>query len=311
MKNQYLMIVGGLAAVLLVANLATCEGEGEVNQLGETTIMLASFDADKARKIQIDKGQVKVEVTKAGDRWTLGTGHTADQRKAADLLKDMAQLSAEIRPAKADQLDRYGLDEKAEKTVIKVFGEGDAALGEVTLGKKGPDWGTAFTKRPDHAEVLLLNEGPVGRAAGAELKLSGWIDSTITRFKLDKTDSLKVSGTTSAAFSRPAVPGEGDAGPSLGDWTPAAAGPFNKEKLSSLLNRLDGLYLKAPVADAKGEAKLTFEVSGGEPRKIELLSGPTEGDDRWVRIDGLGYLVSKSSFDNIETALTESLTPGE
>ena len=100
MKNQYLMIVGGLAAVLLVANLATCEGEGEVNQLGETTIMLASFDADKARKIQIDKGQVKVEVTKAGDRWTLGTGHTADPRKAADLLKDMAQLSAEIRPAR-------------------------------------------------------------------------------------------------------------------------------------------------------------------------------------------------------------------
>lgn len=311
MKQQYLLIVCGLAGVLLVANLATCEGEAEVNQLGETAITLSSFDAEKAQAIRIDKGEKRVEVKKEKDTWKLGTGHVADQRKAKDLVEDLAKLTAEKRPAKMDQLDRYGLDAKAEKTLIKVLGAGDTVLAEVALGKKGPDWGTAFTKRADQDEVLLLSEGPTGRVASGELKLSSWIDSTVIRFKQDKTTSLKVSGLQNAEFSRPTVPGEGDAGPSLGDWKPASDGPFNGEKFSSLMNRLDGLYLKEPVTKAEGEAKLTFEVSGGEPRKIELLSQPEEGDDRWVRVDGLGYVVSKSSFENIEKALTESLTASE
>ncbi|MAO84889.1 MAG: hypothetical protein CMH50_13590 [Myxococcales bacterium] len=311
MKQQYLLIVSGLAGVLLVANLATCEGEAEVNQLGQTAVTLSSFEADKARTIRIDKGEAKVEVTKQKDTWTLGTGHKADQRKAKELVDDLAKLSGEKRPAKMDQLDRYGLDEKSEKTIIKVLGEGDAVLAEVTLGKKGPDWGTAFTKRADKDEVLLLNEGPAGRVAGGELKLSAWIDSTVIRFKQDKTTSLKVSGVQTGEFSRPTVPGEGDAGPSLGDWKSLSAGPFNGEKFNSLMNRLDGLYLKAPLATAEGEAKLTFKASGGDDRTIELLSQPEEGDDRWVRVDGLGYVVSKSSFENVEKALTESLTAGE
>ena len=224
MKQQYLLIVSGLAGVLLVANLATCEGEAEVNQLGQTAVTLSSFEADKARTIRIDKGEAKVEVTKQKDTWTLGTGHKADQRKAKELVDDLAKLSGEKRLRKWTNWTAM-VWKKSEKTIIKVLGEGDAVLAEVTLGKKGPDWGTAFTKRADKDEVLLLNEGPAGRVAGGELKLSAWIDSTVIRFKQDKTTSLKVSGVQTGEFSRPTVPGEGDAGPSLGDWKSLSMSP--------------------------------------------------------------------------------------
>lgn len=308
MKQQHLVLLGGLVLGLLVYNIATTEGDVTVNKLADSSIELATFQASSAAGIVVAKGDTKIELKKDKEQWKLSTGHLADQRKATELVEDMAALRAEVRPANSEQLELYGLDEKSTKTRVAVLGGDGKDLGSVTIGKKGPDWGTAFTKRPSQDEVLLLAEGPVGRVASGELKLSSWIDATATRFELDKTTSLKISGTVSAEFSRKMTV-TGDAGPQMSDWVHGASAPFDAEKLASLLNRLDGLYLKEPLAEAGDEAKLTFDMTGGVTRKIELLSQPEEGDARWVRIDGLGYVVGKSSFENVEKALAEAMEP--
>jgi hypothetical protein len=300
MKPNHLMILGA-AFFGLVAFLAFCgPDDGPTNQLATGSVRVAKFNTSAPDRLTISQGDKElVALTKSGATWHLASGHPADLKKVDELIQDLAALKADIRPARAGKLATYGLAKTDVTTRIDVFA-GEKVLAAVTLGKKGPDWGTAFTKRADHDEVLLTSEGPVGRLVSGEIKPSAMIERHPGKLDPSAVTEMTIGGSVNRVltkFQAPEVEGETPAPV----WTAADQKPVASEAAEALLKYLGTLYIRDPVALPAGAPAAVISLTGAGFAKIGFFAG--DGDVRTLVIDEMAYTIGKASITTFEEKL--------
>jgi hypothetical protein len=285
-------IVGLTTTVLaLVGYLLLSSGSDvAVNQIGDSMISLSSVKADLAASISVKKGETQLLVlNKAPAGWTLATGHPADSKKVEDLLSNLADAKAEERRVNLEQLATYGLADAKLLTVVSVSDSGGKELASVRLGKKGPDWGSAWTQRNGKQEVLLLNEGPLGRLVDGELKLKDWLDKQPAKNEATGLNKLLISGELQAELRRSQA--AADAGPAL--WRNAAGETVESSKVDALLSNLNGLYID-DVASGESSPilQLTLAAEGVESALVLSRSGEK---DWQIKVGAHAYKIGEHS----------------
>jgi hypothetical protein len=301
MKTKHLTLLGA-AVLCLVVYLGLGGAEtGPTNVIDDGLVRVAKFNVSALDQLTVSQnGTEVIRLAKKPTGWKLASGHRADAKKVADLIDDLANLKAEVRPARADQLKTYGLAEADSKTEVFVR-QGEKVLAQVTLGKKGPDWGTAFTKRSDHDEVLLTREGPVGRLVSSPLKASSLLDQYPGKHEAAAVSELSIKGSFQRVLTK-FQPPEEDGKPATAVWTAA-----NKEKVDSaavdaLLTHLSSLYVRESTSPAKEQLAVELTLTGAPFKSIGYVAG--DADMRTLVVDGMAYTIGKASITTLEEKLT-------
>jgi hypothetical protein len=301
---QSKQIIGLAAAVVVLIGYLMMSGDSDVavNQIGDSTITLSSIKADQATTITVKKGETELlSLNKTAAGWTLASGHPADAKKVEDLLKNLADAKAEERRVNLDQLATYGLGDAKLLTVVSVGDSGGKELARVQLGKKGPDWGSAWAQRDAKQEVLLLNEGPLGRLVDGEFKLKGWLDKQPAKTEATALTKLSISGELQVELSRSDA--AKDAGPAL--WSNAAGEAMDTSKVDALLSHLSGLYID-DIASAESSPILTLTAVTNGAGKTMVLG--RSGDKDWqLKVGDHAYKVSENSAKTLRNKVRELL----
>ena len=291
MKNQHILALGATVVVLALYLSLSSNRDVAVNQLGDTMVTLAEVSAEQAGKLTItvaDKAALTLE--KKENAWVLPSGHPANAQKVDGLLEDLKSLQAEKRRVNMDQLAPYGLGEGDPRTVLTIADGAGTSLASVSLGKKGPDWGSAWTQREGKAEVLLVQEGAVGRLVDGELKVKDWLNRQPAQFDTKSAATLTLSGEVQGVYNRPA--GLVDAGPQT--WTTSTNQDADDDKVSALLNQLSGLYIDDLATDV--QVTPTLEVTVGFAAGATAAKLGQSADKKWFLLVGqLGYSLSESA----------------
>jgi hypothetical protein len=302
MKTTHIIGLAGAVVVLIAYLMMSGDSDLAVNQVGDSMITLSSVNADQAATITVKKGETELlALNKAAAGWTLATGHPADSKKVEELLGNLADAKAETRRVNLDQLATYGLGDAKLFTVIAVSDSGGKELGRVQLGKKGPDWGSAWTKRDGKQEVLLLNEGALGRLVDGEFKLKTWLDRQPAKTDAAGLNKLSISGELQAELSRSEA--AKDAGPAL--WQSAGGEAIDASKVDALLSNLNGLYIDDR---ASGETSpiLSLNLFSGSAEKAIVLG--RSGDTDWqLKVGAHAYKISENSAKALRNKARELL----
>jgi hypothetical protein len=301
MKNNQLLALG--AAVVLLAGylMMSSDRDVQVNQLGDTLVTLTDASAEQAATLVVTKDKVElISLKKVGDQWLLASGHPADTSKVAALIIDLSQLQAESRRVNMDQLATYGLGKDDAKTSVVASDASGKALASVVLGKKGPQWGSAWTQREGKSEVLLLQEGPVGRLVDGEFKAKDWLNRQPAKSDNTSVSMLTLTGELSASITRKEA--AADAGPAA--WVDAKGNAVESAKAEGLLSALSNLYIDDVASDTQATPVLELRVqTGGKERAVILGQNPEKS---WRLLVGdLAYNVSESSAKSLRNRARE------
>ena len=291
-----------VAVVVLIGYLMLSSREVVVNQADDTEVTLSTLNASTASAIKITRGETPLlEVKKHASGWALVSGHPADSKKVDDLLKDLGNLKAEPRRVNTAQLGTYGLADGDERTVLTVSDAAGKALTSVAMGKKGPDWGSAWTQRQGKSEVLLMQEGAVGRLADGDIKAKDWLNRQPAKMEMSTVSVVRISGEVSAELSKSAAAAP-DAGPAA--WTLAKGGTVESAKVAALGSTLSSTYIDDVASAGAGDSVLdmTFTGSAGET-KVALTKN---GEKSWVLSVGTHlYAISEHSAKSVRNKARE------
>ena len=108
--------------------------------------------------VRIARAGGEVALAREGSGWKLGTAREAADAAAVDaLLADLAALEVGAVVSKnAAKQAAYETD--AEKGIaVRLEGAGGKLIAAFTVGKRGPDFASAYLKRDGAAEVLLVS----------------------------------------------------------------------------------------------------------------------------------------------------------
>lgn len=301
MKNNQLLALG--AAVVLLAGylMMSSNRDVQVNQLGDTLVTLTDATAEQATTLVMTKDEAElISLKKVGDQWLLASGHPADNSKVEALVIDLSQLQAESRRVNMDQLATYGLGKDDAKTSVVASDASGKALASVTLGKKGPQWGSAWTQREGKSEVLLLQEGPVGRLVDGEFKAKDWLNRQPAKSDNTSVSMLTLTGELSASITRKEA--AADAGPAA--WADAKGNAVDSAKADGLLTALSNLYIDEVASDTQATPVLELRVqAAGKERTLILGQNPEKS---WrLLIGDLAYNVSESSAKSLRNKARE------
>ena len=194
----------------------------------------------------------------------------------------------------------YGLAESDPRTVLTVSDAAGKALVSVAMGKKGPDWGSAWTQRPGKSEVLLMQEGAVGRLVDGEISTKDWMNRQPAKMDMGTVTALRITGEVTADLSKAAA--APDAGPS--GWTLAKGGTVESAKVAALGSTLSSTYIDDVAVAGKGEAILdmTFAGSAGETKVVLTLND----DKSWILSVGTHlYSMSEHSAKSLRNKARE------
>jgi len=301
MKNNQLLALG--AAVVLLAGylMMSSDRDVQVNQLGDTLVTLTDASAEQAATLVVTKDKVElVSLKKVDDQWLLASGHPADTSKVAALIIDLSQLQAESRRVNMDQLATYGLGKDDAKTSVVASDASGKALASVVLGKKGPQWGSAWTQREGKSEVLLLQEGPVGRLVDGEFKAKDWLNRQPVKSDNTSVSMLALTGELSAAITRKEA--AADAGPAT--WVDAKGDVIDSAKADGLLSALSNLYIDDVASDTQATPVLELRVQTGDKERTVILGQNPEKSWRLL-VGDLAYNVSESSAKSLRNKARE------
>jgi hypothetical protein len=296
-------LVGLLATVVVLVGylMASSQGEVAVNQLGDTQVTLSELNASAATQIKVVRGDnTLIEIKKGPSGWALASGHAADSKKVEGLLKDLGSLKAEQRKANLSQLGTYGLAADDKKTVLTVSDGAGKALTSVAMGKKGPEWGSAWTQRQGKTEVLLMNEGAVGRLADGELKAKDWLNRQPAKMDMSTITSVRIAGEVTAELSLAAA--APDAGPAV--WANTQGGEVASDKVAALGSTLSSTYVDG-VASAGAPSSILAMTFGGTSGETKVTLSQS-AEKTWVMAVGEHiYTIGESNAKSLRNKARE------
>jgi hypothetical protein len=157
-----LLVVLGAAAALVV-------GPWRSDRPREHGAALPGLVPAEVQAIRIARAGGEVLLAREGGGWKLGEARDAADAAAVDaLLADLAALEVGAVVSKnAAKQAAYETD--AEKGIaVRLEGAGGKLIAAFTVGKRGPDFASAYLKRDGAVEVLLVSRDvrtPLARPA--------------------------------------------------------------------------------------------------------------------------------------------------
>lgn len=303
MKNNQLLALAAAVVLLVGYLMLSSDGDVAVNQLGDTLVTLTDATADQAAQLVVRTGDAEaLNLKKSGDQWLLADGHPANSNKVTALIADLSQLQGEARRVNMDQLEIYGLGTDDPKTTVVASDASGKAIASIVLGKKGPQWGSAWTQREGKSEVLLLQEGPVGRLVDGELSVKDWLNRQPVKSDTKVVTALSLTGELTASLKRSAS--ASDAGPSA--WTDAKGNAVDSAKAEGLLSALSNVYIDEVASDGDATPVLEFGLSIDGAQRNVILGQTVEKSWR-LMVGNLAYNLSESSTKSLRNKARELL----
>jgi hypothetical protein len=304
MKQQHLIGLGVAVAVLAGYLFTRSNREIVVNRLDETVVVIAEVDSDKVASIEVGKaGKTLIAASKSDAVWRLASGHKVAQKTIDDLLADLKNLRAERRNVNLKDLKPYGLASDDITTDLIAKDASGAVLATVKLGKKGPDWGSAWTQREGQEEVLLIAEGAVGKLADKAPEAKSWIERQPAKVETAKVTGLRLSGELTVTLAK-STPAGVDAGPA--GWNSADGKPVETDKAEAILSALNNLYADDVAAQPTGEPTMGIDIALGDAKRTAVLFAA--GEKKWTLVvDGQAYAISDYSAKSLRNKGRELL----
>ncbi len=157
MSSRATLVLLALLAALGAAALLL-EGPWGADRVRDHARVFPGLTAERVRALTIARAGAQLLLSREGEAWMLG-----EERQAADgaaveaLLAELATLEVSAVVSKnAAKQAVYETD--AEKGIaVRLLGDGGAVLAAFTVGKRGPDFQSAFLKRDGEKEVVLVS----------------------------------------------------------------------------------------------------------------------------------------------------------
>ena len=303
MKNNQLFALGAVVVILIVYLFSSSNKDVAVNQLGDTMITLSEIDDSKIAKLSVRQGKdERLSLTKKSNQWLFASEHAANATKVEGLLENLKSLQAEKRRVNMDQLSTYGLGKEDARTTLTASDATGKVLATISLGKKGPDWGSAWSQREGKSEVLLLQEGAVGRLVDGEIRAKDWLNRQPAQFDTKTAAGLTIGGEAKGSYARPA--GLPDAGPLT--WTSASGVDADDAKVEALLNTLSGLYIEDIAGDGNATPVLELRVGFAAGERTIIL-GQTAEKSWQILVGSLAYSLSEPTAKSLRNKARETV----
>lgn len=242
---------------------------------------LASFkppavDAKSVDRITLRSTTDTIRLAKQGAGWTVN-GYAAAADLAGQLLEAVADTGArgELVAESAASHERLGVDSAHAHTLV-VEGGGKALL-TVLIGKRGPNWESAYLRFPGAKAVYQVR----GRLIEyVERRVDDWRDKLILAVEPDSIETLEV--TRGKAHYMVARSGK--------SWT-VGAGPADSSAAANLFRQFkkleaSGFATKAQIDSANFGAPdrlIKLTAKGGRPLAVLTLDSMATGF--WVKRD--------------------------
>jgi hypothetical protein len=146
-----LLVVFGVAAALVV-------GPWRSDRPREHGAALPGLSPGEVQAIRISRAGGEVLLAREGGGWKLGeTKEAADAAAVDALLADLAALEVGAVVSKnAAKQEAYETDAR-QGIAVRLEGAGGKLIAAFTVGKRGPDFASAYLKRDGAVEVLLVS----------------------------------------------------------------------------------------------------------------------------------------------------------
>jgi hypothetical protein len=156
-KSRATLVLAGLLAVLGVA-AALVSGPCSADRPREHGPALPGLAPADVQTIRIARSGSEVLLAREGSGWKLGAAKDPADVAAVDaLLADLAALEVSAVVSKnAAKQEAYETD-AARGIAVRLEGAGGTLVAAFTVGKRGPDFASAYLKRDGAKEVLLVS----------------------------------------------------------------------------------------------------------------------------------------------------------
>ncbi|HEY5999719.1 MAG TPA: DUF4340 domain-containing protein [bacterium] len=157
MRSRATLVLAALLVVLGAA-AALVAGPCSADRPREHGRALPGLAPADVQTIRIARSGAEVLLARAGSGWKLGAAKEAADAAAVDaLLADLAALEVSAVVSKnAAKQEAYETD-AAKGIVVRLEGAGGKLVAGFTVGKRGPDFASAYLKRDGAKEVLLVS----------------------------------------------------------------------------------------------------------------------------------------------------------
>jgi len=296
MSAEFLRKVGIALGVLIVIWLGArlLRGSGRDSSTPFTPIKL---DRNAVDAISITNPSDTVLLVKHGAAWTVN-GYSAAKGSPDDLLAALADTAArgEVVAENATSHAQLGVDSAhAHKVVAK---QGDRVLLTYLVGKRGPNYESAYLRLPGQAVVYQVK----GRLVEfAEKKVDDWRDKQIVAVEPDSLTAVEVQrGKASYSLAK-----------SGKEWK-VNGGAADSAAVASLLNQFrhleaSGFASRAQMDSAKfSPADRTIRLAGAGGRAVATLAFDSTANGFWVKRDTLSTIYRVDQYTGNQLAPADS-----
>lgn len=146
-----LLALGGAALLL--------QGPCGTDRVREHAKVFPALVAADVRAVRIARAGAEVVLAREGGAWRVGAAKEPADAAAVDaLLADLVALEVGAVVSK-NAAKQAGYETDAGKgVVVRLEGEGGKPLAAFTVGRRGPDFASAYLKRDGGQEVLLVSK---------------------------------------------------------------------------------------------------------------------------------------------------------
>ncbi len=346
--RRTLVILGGALVVLAgISWLTSKKRYSTVEGGGFASVLSAKVDSTQVQSIKAwlgGKPDSAVVLERAGDGWQVASrwGWTAKTDLVKQLLRDLSDLTGEVRSSDPKVLADYEIDDEKGLHVVAA-GSGGSEIFHLVGGKTAAAGG-AFVRREGSNAVFVTRSslrssfgvwGEPPRVPDPKR----WLDLEIQRVERNDVDRvILTAGGVSTVFEKefamtvppPVEPAAGDtanapspepAVPAIDrtnwTWKKDARGELDKNKVDGILGTLCSLYA-AEISDpasldqygfGEGAKVAELVLQDGTTKRVEF--GSDTADEKRVYFRAAGGLpaeIYKSTVDRIFLARKE-LTP--
>jgi hypothetical protein len=195
MKKKTLYTLLGALAVLVIIYLIQLSTHKKVSVEESTVPILPDFSPAAIVKIeayQDTSAEKSLILDKTHDRWVVKSnfGAKAKETQVTKLLESLEGMRGQLRSTREELLSDFSIGEEQTFHLVLYDEEGNQ-LYHLLVGKKGPDWKSAFVRRAGESKVYLANEnlltqfGIYGEGT-RELDFNRWTDLKL--FDFDEKD---------------------------------------------------------------------------------------------------------------------------
>jgi hypothetical protein len=295
MSSEQLRRIAIALGVILVVWVGLRVVRGIARDEGES-LPAPSVDRAAVDAIVLARPEDTIRFAKQGSGWTVN-GFPAAPTAVTDLMNAVADTAAasELVAESPSTHERLGVDSAHARQVTLLSGE--KPLYTLVIGKRGPNWESAYVRKPQGSNVYQIK----GRLVElAERRVDDWRDKNIVQVPADSLGAIEVArGARSFTLTRA----------DSVRWTLAGGGATDSSRVQSLLSQFSRLeasgFASSAQADsadfAKPDRLIKLLARGGRPLATLFLDSTSGGF--WVRRDSLPTIY------RIDSWVADQLTP--